>query len=286
MFSFAAAVRVSDLAALQYVGLSGISASCHHAVKRLVQYRDAIEQALILTCREQHALLLTLPGEEQVAVKSGFSSGYSGEGPRTFAEVLLLLQALDVPIDECNVSPGLMDRLEASALTLADLQIIKTAKLVRPQRWHEYVYDAAPERGARNGVFATFRPVMPWAIIDPRITDLAKRFFDSPDDCILTGFRRLEDAIRKRTGLDEHGRKLFAEAFSGDDAKLEWTVTDKGEQVGRAQLFVATFMAYRNPRAHRELRADEGSMLMEFLMLNQLFVLEAESTPRNSAIDH
>lgn len=276
------AVRLEELAGLQYVGLSGISMSCHHAVKRLVQYDDRIERALILTSEGHHALLLTLDSDEQVAVKAGFSSGYNGEGPRTLAEVLRLLRALNVDIEECDVPAGLLERLEASALTTRDVDDIARAPLVRPQRWHDYIHDVLPPGTSKPSVWRGFRPVMPWAIIDGRIVDLALRFFDHPDDSILTGFRRLEDTLRTRTGLDEHGARLFAQAFAGDDAKLEWKVKDKAEQVGRAQLFAAAFMAYRNPRAHRELDDDACTMLAEFLMLNQLFRLEAQAANRKA----
>jgi hypothetical protein len=46
-------------------------------------------------------------------------------------------------------------------------------------------------------------------------------------------------------------------------------------------LFTGAFMAYRNRRAHRELRDDRDGQLREFLLLNQLYVLENESTERN-----
>lgn len=285
MLKPARTVRLADLAALQYVGLTGISMSCHHAVKRLVQYGDRIEQAMILTFAGHHALLLTLDGDERVAVKAGFSSGYAGEGPRTLAEVLRLLDALNVAIEECIVPADLLERLEASALTTRDLELINTTRAVRPRRWHDYIHDATPPGTAKGSVWDGFGPVMPWAIIDGRIADLAQRFFEHPDDSILTGFRRLEDALRRRTGLDEHGAKLFAQAFTGDDAKLEWKVKDKGEQVGRAQLFAAAFMAYRNPRAHRELDDDGAAMLAEFLMLNQLFLLEGQAVKRKASFD-
>ena len=275
-------VRIKDLASVQYVGLAGISASCHDAVKRLVQFGDRIERARLLTCQGQHALLLTLEPEELIVVKSGFSSGYGGEGPRTLAEVLRLLDALSVEIEECEVSEIVLEHVDASALTVKDLEAIQSAPPVRPRRWHDYIYHVLGPTEDRLPVWGNFRPVMPWAIIDRRIIDLALQFSDRPDDSILKGFRRLEDCIRTRTGLDEHGARLFANAFTGEDAKLEWDVKDKAEQTGRAQLFSAAFMAYRNPRAHRELDHDYVSLHTEFLMLNHLFALERQAVHRTA----
>jgi hypothetical protein len=42
---------------------------------------------------------------------------------------------------------------------------------------------------------------MRWSVIGGRLADLAMRFFENADDSIMTGFRRLEDLIRQRTGL-------------------------------------------------------------------------------------
>lgn len=273
-------VRIDDLSGIQYIGLPGISMSCRQAVNRLVQYGDQIERALILTHAKRHALLLTVEGEELVAVKSGFSSGYIGEGPRTLSEVLRLLEALNVDIEECEVTENILERLDASALTNKDIERIRGERPVRPRRWHDYVYDVAGPDTDSSSVWAGFRPVMPWAIIDSRLTDLALRFSEHPDDSILKAFRRLEDCIRERTSLGEHGAKLFARAFTGDDAKLEWKIKDKAEQMGRAQLFAAAFMAYRNPRAHRELDESHNDQMTEFLLINQLFALERQAVSK------
>ena len=59
---------------------------------------------------------------------------------------------------------------------------------------------------------------------------------------------------RERCGLSEHGSKLFKKAFLGDKAALIWPDLDSGESVGRANLFIATYSAFRNPRAHREIK--------------------------------
>lgn len=262
------------LAGIQYSGIPGISALCFDAVKRFVQHDDRITEAKILSADETHCLLLKLMSEETVAIKSGFSSGYRGEGPRTFAQVLSLLSALDVEIDEIDVSTELLHRLDGSALTLSDLEFIESSRPIRPIRWHDYVFDVSERFIDSKSILRSFRPVLPWAIIDSRIVDLALLFFTGPDDAILTGFRRLEDIVRERIDSDAHATRLFAEAFQGERSKLTWKGVDQSEHIGRAQLFGGAYMAYRNPRAHRELRYDASGMLAEFLMLNQLYLLE------------
>ncbi|WP_459568535.1 TIGR02391 family protein [Cupriavidus sp. 8B] len=273
----------AGLAAIQYIGRAGISASCLDAVMRLVQFDERIGLAQILTADNCHCLLLTLDGGELVAVKSGFSSGYGGEGPRTLAKVLCILRAYRVEIDECAVPAALLDRIDASALTVKDLDLIQSSDAVRPMRWYDYIYDVG-YRGVENGdVWKLFRPIMPWAIIDSRISDLAVEFFDDPDRSILNAFRRLEDIIRKRLNTDASSTRLFSMAFNGDDSQLIWPDIDSGEQKGRGQIFTGAYLAYRNPRAHKEVSQNRGAALTEFLLLNQLYLLENTAIPRPSA---
>jgi len=114
-------------------------------------------------------------------------------------------------------------------------------------------------------------------VIDPRLADLAVSFWDGPNDRLLTAYKRLEDVVRGRTGIRAHGSKLFSQAFLGPDARLQWPDKDKAEQVSRAQLFTASFGAFRNPRAHRESDEPAAVLLRELLAINQLFVLEGEA---------
>jgi len=169
------------------------------------------------------------------------------------------------------------ERLDSSSLTVSDIDKLDAARPVRPTRWHEYVFKDDWENKDKGAVWKEFHPVIPFAIIDSRIISLAISFWEGPDDRLVTGYRRLEDIVRKRTGLDEHGVKLFSQAFESSTAKLEWKGLDSGEQTGRGFLFKAAYMAYRNPRAHREFEAHANDQLAEFLLLNHLFLLEKES---------
>jgi len=210
-----------------------------------------------------------------LAVKSGFTSGYGGEGPHTFSYILQVLRAHCSNIDEYNVSEDLIERLDSSALTQLDIVTLDEARPIRPTRWYDYVLKDDLEITGDGRLFREFRPILPYAIIDGRIVDLALSFWDGPDDKLLTGYRRLEDIVRERTGINEHGAKLFSQAFLGPAAKLSWENLNSGEINGRGSLFASTYNAYRNPRAHRELESHSIELLTEFLLLNHL--LEKES---------
>ncbi len=247
---------------------------------RFIQFDERIEEARILTANNVHCILLTLCGDELVAIKSGFRSGYSGEGPRAFAKVLHMLQAYGVDIEESSVSKALLDRIDDSALTKRDIVLIQSCEVVRPMRWFDYIYDAGYGDAKSEDAWALYRPVMPWAIVDSRIVDLATEFFNDPDRSILNAFRRLEDIIRLRLNTDASSTRLFAMAFQGEESHLTWPGLDSGEQKGRGQLFAAVYMAYRNPRAHKEVDSDRSAELAEFLLLNQLYLLERAAVTR------
>jgi hypothetical protein len=282
--------RLDDLlpadqpAGIEYVGIAGISKDCQDAVLRFVQFGTRITHVRILSDGSDHCLLLTLEVGDKVAVKSGFASGYGGEGPRTFSYVLQVLDSHGAEIVEHDVGETLLERIDYSALTRSELEGIEGMSPVRPSRWHDYVFDCHI-KSAREGTLwgEGFPPVVPFALIDARIMDLAREFWNGPDNCLLLGYRRLEDIVRERTAVEGHGTKLFSQAFNPTDGALTWEDANDGERVGRMQLFTGTYSAHRNRRAHRELGGYSRELLTEFLLLNHLYRLESAAVGRQLA---
>jgi hypothetical protein len=275
--------RDRSLEGLEYHGIAGSSQDCQQAVMRLLQCGTPIIRARIVSSGNTHCLLITNAIGDHIAVKSGFSSGYGGTGPACFSITLQLLLSLSVEIDEWVADGSLIDRLDQSALTVADVENITTGSVVRPSRWSEYILDHHQRLGRDGSLWREFPPVIPFAIVDGRIMDLACEFWDDPDGNLLRGYRRLEDVVRERTGLTESHTRLFSRAFNGKDAILTWDVPDESERTGRANLFAGTYMAYRNHRAHQE--APKSEMLAEFLLLNQLYRMEREAVKAKVLVD-
>src|SRR5260370_32612901 len=88
---------------IEYAGAPGVTAACKDAVMRLIQYGDHITRARILSYSNEHCLLLTVNCGDLIAVKSGFASGYEGEGPSGLSFVLQLLEAHGAEIEEYDV---------------------------------------------------------------------------------------------------------------------------------------------------------------------------------------
>lgn len=201
---------LADFAGIQYLGIPGISRACKKSVINLIHSGNDIEKAKLLTNSGSHCFLLRIGSYDYVAIKSGFSSGYSGEDPRALSYVLQLLDRLDIDIKEYEVASDIIERIDKSCLTTADMETINQTSPVHPQRWYDYINDQNHAFiRSQNVIFSEFPYVILHSIIDVRLHDLALNFEDSPDNSILSGYRRLEDIVRQRTGLEEHSTRLF-----------------------------------------------------------------------------
>tara|TARA_R110000787_G_C13431900_1_gene445655 strand:+ start:267 stop:1097 length:831 start_codon:yes stop_codon:yes gene_type:complete len=272
----------AKFAGIQYLGESSITQTCKKAVIQLIYSGENIQDVKILTFEDTyskaHALLLTIEYDIQIIIKGGFASGYNGEGPKGYACVLNLLRQYTDNINEYIIPKSIFERISSSSLTVKDLEYIDNIERVRPARWYDsaYLY-----KECEHNVFSEFPLTIPMALLDTRLIELALNFNTSPDNAIMSAYRKIETIVRERTGLEhESSTKLFAKAFQGDDSVLYWENLDSGESKGRASLFASVFMAYRNNRAHQEPRHNLSDDIREFMLINQLFILESESVVR------
>jgi len=272
----------AKFAGIQYLGDSGITQTCKEAVIQLIHGGEKIQDVKILTFEEAysnaHALLLTLRYNIQVIVKGGFASGYNGEAPKGYAFVLNLLRNYTDSINEYIISKSIFERISNSSLTVKDLEYINSIKPVRPSKWYDSAY-LYKERECN--IFKEFPLTIPMALLDTRLIELALSFNENPDNAIMSAYRKLESIVRERTGLhNESSTRLLKKAFQVNDSILHGVDLDSGESIGRASLFSNIFMAYRNNRAHQEPRHNLNDDIREFMLINQLFILESEAIVR------
>lgn len=272
-------------AGIEYRGTAGITSHCLEAIIHLVHSGVAFKKVYLLTADHDHAFLFHVDCGRALAIKAGFGSGYPGEGSRGLAKALWLLERHCEDIDEIEVSSSLIDRLDASCLSQKDLDHIESSRAVRPQRWFDYIFEQYRTCDRDDDALAELFPTaVPYSILDSRLIDLALTFESAPDSAISKGYRRLEDCVRRRIGgSDNSSYKLMSEAFiskKGAEPLLYWPDIHPTEQFGRAQLFTAVFQAFRNHRAHTEKEDHKENDLREFLLLNQLFILEGKAKER------
>jgi hypothetical protein len=279
--------RSAQLAVAQYVGSHRTTQSCLDALSRLLASSAAIERTLLLSAEGRHGFYIEGNGLEPIFVRCGFASGYPGEGPAGLSIALHLFERFGVDVEEVVVPAHLLIRLDENRLTNADLRSILQAPFVRPTRIWDYRYEGLQGRGpAEAAMRKQFGPCVPWSIIDERIVDLALVLERDPDKAVFEGFRRLESIVARRAGLPigTVGKEVFRRAFRGSGACLMWNGLPAGEVEGRAQLFEAAFLAFRNPRAHREEQRDVHRGYREFYLVNELFLLEGETVPAAAVV--
>lgn len=285
-------VELNKLAAIEYHGADGVTQYCLDAIVRLIQFGDRIEKAWLLSgdadqwhCRH-HAFILSINYGDLVAIKPGFSSGYGGEGPGGLSQALQLLVRHNVEIEEHEIQPEVMERLAYGALLNSDIEAIRTSRPIRPNRYFDYILFDSDRRKiySEQNLNFLFPPVVPLSIIDTRILDLALSLEEHPDASLFTGYKRLEGLVRRRhielAGLS--AAKLFSKAYQGENALLEWLNVEKSEAEGRASLFIGVFKSYRNKRAHHEQEYNLCSAVREFLLLNELYLLENQSSVKSN----
>ena len=235
-------LRKQEPAELEYLGESGTTGSCRQAVINLIHAGCKIEKVKILTLEgkhsRSHALLLVTDFERQVLIKDGFSSGYSGEGPRGYAFVINLLSRYTENIDEYIIPEKLYERLIRSSLTTQDMKLIDDLNRVRPARWFEFAHYVNEDK---MEIYKEFPLTIPMALIDNRLIDIALDFDRNPDSAILNAYRKIESVVRERTGLtQESSTKLFSKAFLGEESVLYWENIDSGESKGRASFLIVS----------------------------------------------
>lgn len=272
-------LKVLALAGVQYHGEVGVTRTCVRAIARIIQSGAWISRALLLTFQDRHCFYLELAEHEHIVIRPGFASGYPGEGPAGLAISLDLLRRHGIEVDEVLVTAGFMRRASEGRLTSADMGHIDSGKVVRPARLSDYTWKVLDARGGRDACLREQFALVPnFALVDPRIFDYALTLESDPDAAISKAFRLLEETVRVRCGLPGmFGRALFERAFLKQGAPLTWRGLEPNAIKGRGELFVAAFSAFRNPRAHRHINANLSQHLREFMLVNELFLLEAEA---------
>lgn len=267
---------------IDYVGREGFTQPCVDAIVRLIQSNETIQEVRLLTCDKNHGFLIKIEPEYWIAVRSGFASGYIGQGSVSFGLMLALFDSLDVDVKEYVISKAILDRLNNCSLTIKDMESIESMRRQASRRIYDYMHAVGISNPGNADWYSFFPHAMPLIIIDSRLRKIALEFWTNPSDALMSGYRLLEDIVRERIDSTKGSSKLFSEAFN-NNGPLTWDIDDPGELSGRMHLFTGTYMTFRNPRAHRQLNSQPDELLSEFLLLNQLFLLESEAIERDTA---
>ena len=111
---------------IKYEGSTRATQYCIDDFMRLLYGSRKIVDMTILTCENYHALMLCFENQDYIVfIKSGLTSGYSGEGPKGTSLIIRLVEEAGITIKELDVTPSLFKRINSSLATTKDVEFIK-----------------------------------------------------------------------------------------------------------------------------------------------------------------
>lgn len=262
----------------QYLG-TPFTQDCLNALGFILQTNSVIEKALLLSFNQEHAYLIN-SAKNTYIIRSGFTSGYQGEGPKGLASSLQLLLKHNIEVEEIIITEKIMKKVNHSSLSDTDIKTLLTSNVVRPINIYEYIYAIYQTTEYQIKNDRCYPTVLPFNLIDERIFDLALKFYDDPNRSIFNAFVRLENIVQKRTNSDKHSSALFEYAFCSENPPLICKSEDKRASQATGRLFTNIYKAFRNEHAHNEVSKPLKILIREFLLINELYLLESESIKR------
>ena len=138
---------------VETVGISGNSQDCLDAIATALQFGPRVLSATLVTDSKRedraphlHAHLFLLATENPdyprfVIVRSGFTSGYSGEGPSATSAAILLLDSVGIGLDSREVEKGVFERIDAGDVSYEKLRALRDDPSRRGSSPYDYVLE-------------------------------------------------------------------------------------------------------------------------------------------------
>lgn len=115
---------------IKYEGSTSATQYCIDDFMRRLYGSRKIVDMTILTCENYHALMLCFEDQDLVVfIKSGLTSGYSGEGPKGTSLIIRLAEEAGIVIKELDATPSLFKKINSSLVTEKDVKFIKKNSL-------------------------------------------------------------------------------------------------------------------------------------------------------------
>lgn len=244
----------------------------------------------------QHLLVMITEDEKfprPVVIRSGFTSGYGGEGPVGTSLAITLLDDLNIRPLSVVVDSSLFERIDQGTATYEELRGLWDHSLAGWKRGKDvshYVLERDFDRSEKHQSWRrSVAPRLTYSLVSPDLFDLIPQFERNPREALIAGFRRLESEIRaalQRVGVETTDRaavQLIRLAF-GKDGRLRWAdvPADSSEHLGRVEMLAGAFQALRNKRAHEEDDAsDHVENIQDFYVLSRVYEWGAYSVVRD-----
>ncbi len=275
-----------DPGGVQYIGMPGKSPTCLWAVDAIVNSENPPRKASVVTCMkdrcDSHGEHLFLFWDWNrvplTVVHSGFTSGYPGEGPRSFSIALSMIKDRAIPTNDIILGESEFYAIENRRLTPQLIELLRTAD-DSPTSW----IDVAPihwEQVEKQTFWETHHdPKMIFDHIDPEISNQCRNLYSQdPESAVARAFVVVEERLRALVGKstgdvpDLTGIALITKALHVDNGVLSDSSLTRSEREGMFLLFRGAYQFVRNPRAHRVVDDDDEQLTIDFMHLADLLL--------------
>lgn len=273
---------------VQYMGTPYDLTPCLLAIDTIVNSERLPERTSLVTWAkdrpkhlESHLFLFWGWKEAPLTVvRSGFTSGYSGEGPRAFSMALCMIWDKGVPMDQLYVPEDLFDAINKQHATEEMLDGLRVqGEPMEPWTGH-YVREQDKQMVGERTFWPRWHTPRP--VFDFLDAELAERchslYPDNVGSAVREAYILVEERLRALIGRSSageetlSGQNLLNEALHPERGILTDRSLPRSERDGLFLMFKGAHMYVRNPRAHRFVDEKDPQRAIEFIYLADLLL--------------
>ena len=287
-----------DPGEVQYMGIPGISYQCLLAVDTIVNSQNLPRKASVVSWMRdrqnwhgEHLFLFWDWNDVPLTVvHSGFTSGYPGEGPRSFSEALCMIYDRDIHTNLIHVNESDFSAIEERRLTSDLIDVLRNSD-DRPLGW--------PWPGVMNAHLTQLEDQTFWNerhesklvfdFLDPELSKQCRTLYlQDAEAAVFTAFKVVEQRLRTMLHKPSmYGERLIKDALDPEKGILTDQSLPKPEREGLLHLFVGAHKFVRNPRGHRFLDEQDEQLGVELIYFADLLLrlLPAQSAGSDQPVD-
>ena len=273
---------------VQYMGTPHDLRSCLLAIDTIVNSERPPKRASLVTWAEdrpkhleKHLFLFWSWKEARLTVvRSAFTSGYSGEGPRALSVALCMIWDKGVPMDQLYVSEDLFNAINRQHATEEMLNGLRVqGELVEP--WTAHYVRAEDKQMVLEQTFWPMwhTPGLAFDFLDAELAERCHSLYpDNVGSAIREAYILVEERLRALIGSSSTGEEtlsgqdLISGALHPENGILTDRSLPRSERDGLFLMFKGSHMYVRNPRAHRFVDEKDPQCAIEFICLADLLL--------------
>ena len=266
---------------VQYMGLAGMARPSLLAVDAIVNSQHPPRKASVVTWmanpkdRQGKHLFLFWDWNEVdlTVVQSGFTSGYDGEGPRSYSQALCMILDRGISTNEIRVAETAFNAIEHRRMTTELAERLRSADDTPAEWLWISVWDRHETEVDDQTFWKTFHSPKPdFDFLDPELSKRCRSLWPShAETAVFEAFRIVEERLRALVGESSEGEdpligeKLITRALNPKNGILIDTSLTSSEREGLYLMFKGAYQFVRNPRAHRIVEENDSQLAVELL---------------------